>query len=93
MNALNKSSELLHISVNRKTRPVVEREHGKSWNDHVLYILLPFKGLKILASPFKSFRFYFDFLTNVFGKTYQFNCKVTHNAAVSFHKDFSPIVC
>ena len=33
-NALNKSSELLHTSVNRKARPVVEGEHSKSWNDH-----------------------------------------------------------
>ena len=36
MNALNKSSELWHTSVNRKARPVVEGEHDKSWNDHVL---------------------------------------------------------
>ena len=35
MNALNKSSELWHTSVNRKARPVVEGEHDKSWNDHV----------------------------------------------------------
>ena len=35
MNALNKSSELWHTSVNRKARPVVEGEHNKSWNDHV----------------------------------------------------------
>ena len=34
MKALNKSSELWHTSVNRKARPVVEREHDKSWNDH-----------------------------------------------------------
>ena len=34
MNALNKSSELWHTSVNRKARPVVEGEHDKSWNDH-----------------------------------------------------------
>ena len=34
MNALNKSSELCHTSVNRKARPVVEGEHDKSWNDH-----------------------------------------------------------
>ena len=34
MNALNKSSELLHSSSNRKARPVVEGEHDKSWNDH-----------------------------------------------------------
>ena len=34
MNALNKSSELWHTSVNRKARPVVEGEHNKSWNDH-----------------------------------------------------------
>ena len=34
MNALNKSSELLHTSVNHKARPVVEGEHNKSWNDH-----------------------------------------------------------
>ena len=34
MNALNKSPELWHTSVNRKARPVVEGEHNKSWNDH-----------------------------------------------------------
>ena len=34
MNALNKSSELWHTSVNRKARPVVEGEHDKSRNDH-----------------------------------------------------------
>ena len=34
MNALNKSSELWHTSVNRKARPVVEGEHVKSWNNH-----------------------------------------------------------
>ena len=34
MNALNKSSELWHTSVNRKARPVVEGEHDKSLNDH-----------------------------------------------------------
>ena len=34
MNALNKSSELCHTSVNRKAKPVVEGEHDKSWNDH-----------------------------------------------------------
>ena len=34
MNALNNSSELWHTSVNCKARPVVEREHDKSWNDH-----------------------------------------------------------
>ena len=34
MNALNKSSEWWHTSVNRKARPVVEGEHDKSWNDH-----------------------------------------------------------
>ena len=34
MNALNKSTELQHTSVNRKARPVVEGEHDKSWNDH-----------------------------------------------------------
>ena len=33
MNALNKSSELLHTSVNHKARPVVVGEHDKSWND------------------------------------------------------------
>ena len=36
MNALKKSSELWHASVNRKARPVVEGEHDKSWNDHGL---------------------------------------------------------
>ena len=36
MNALNKSSELCHTSVNRKAIPVVEGEHDKSWNDHDL---------------------------------------------------------
>ena len=36
MNALNKSSELWHTSVNRKARPVVEGEHDKSWNDHAI---------------------------------------------------------
>ena len=36
MNALYKSSELWHTSVNRKARPVVEGEHDKSWNDHAL---------------------------------------------------------
>ena len=40
MNALNKSSELWHTSVNRKARPVVEGEHDKSWNDHDSF--LPF---------------------------------------------------
>ena len=44
MNALNKSSELWHTSVNRKARPVVEGEHDKSWNDHVSTHL-------ILSSP------------------------------------------
>ena len=34
MNALNKSSELWHTSVNRKARPAVEGEHDKSLNDH-----------------------------------------------------------
>ena len=34
MNALKKSSELWHTSVNCKARPVVEGEHDKSWNDH-----------------------------------------------------------
>ena len=33
MNALNKSSELWHTSVNHKARPVVEGEHDRSWND------------------------------------------------------------
>ena len=37
MNALNKSSELWHTSVNRKARPVVEGEHDKCWNDHEIY--------------------------------------------------------
>ena len=40
MNALNKSSELWHTSVNRKARPVVEGEHDKRWNDHGWYILM-----------------------------------------------------
>jgi hypothetical protein len=40
MNALNKSSELWHTSVNRKARPVVEGEHDKSWNDHALTSLI-----------------------------------------------------
>ena len=40
MNALNKSSELWHTSVNRKARPVVEGEHDKSWNDHGLIHIL-----------------------------------------------------
>ena len=39
MNALNKSSELWHTSVNRKARPVVEGEYDKSWNDHGRYCL------------------------------------------------------
>ena len=39
MNALNKSSELWHASVNGKARPVVEGEHDKSWNDHELFPL------------------------------------------------------
>ena len=34
MNALIKSSELSHTSVNCKARLVVEGEHDKSWNDH-----------------------------------------------------------
>ena len=34
MNALKKSSEVWHTSVNLKARPVVEGEHDKSWNDH-----------------------------------------------------------
>ena len=34
LNALNKSSELWHTSVDCKARPVVEGEHNKSWNDH-----------------------------------------------------------
>ena len=34
MNALSKSSELWHTSVNRKARQVVEGEHDKSWNNH-----------------------------------------------------------
>ena len=41
MNALNKSSELWHTSVNHKVRPVVEGEHDKSWNDHGLCIHSP----------------------------------------------------
>ena len=48
MNALNKSSELWHTSVNRKARPVVEGEHDKSWNDHEasnLGPLLKIRGL------------------------------------------------
>ena len=40
INALNKSSELWHTSVNRKARPVVEGEHDKSWNDHDLYCVI-----------------------------------------------------
>ena len=40
MNALNKSSELWHTSVNRKARPVVGGEHNKNWNDHVQNTLL-----------------------------------------------------
>ena len=40
MNALNKSSELWHTSVNRKARPVVEGEHDKSWNDHGASLLI-----------------------------------------------------
>ena len=41
MNALNKSSELRHTSVNHKARPaVVEGDHDKSWNDHGSYVLL-----------------------------------------------------
>ena len=49
MNALNKSSELWHTSVNRKARPVVEGEHDKSWNDHdlprkVIFMSLTFVG-------------------------------------------------
>ena len=39
MNALNKSSELWHASVNHKARPEVEGEHDKSWNDHGLVFL------------------------------------------------------
>ena len=34
MNALDMSSELWHISVNRKARPVLEGEQDESWNDH-----------------------------------------------------------
>ena len=34
MNALYKSSELWHTSVNRKARQVVEEEYDKSWSDH-----------------------------------------------------------
>ena len=34
MNALSKSSELWHTSVNRKVIPVLEGENDKSWNDH-----------------------------------------------------------
>ena len=45
MNALNKSSELWHTSVNRKARPVVEGEHDKSWNDHVYYYKRESKSL------------------------------------------------
>ena len=40
MNALNKSSDLWHTSVNRKARPVVEGEHDKSWNDHGIHQFL-----------------------------------------------------
>ena len=46
MNALNKSSELWHTSVNRKARPVVEGEHDKSWNDHVLNLHFNFGLVK-----------------------------------------------
>ena len=45
MNALNKSSELWHTSVNRKARPVVEGEHDKSWNDHEInHVLILFSA-------------------------------------------------
>ena len=38
-NALNKSSEFWHTSVNHNARPAVEGEHDKSWNDHELYCI------------------------------------------------------
>ena len=43
MNAWNKLSELWHTRVNRKARPVVEGEHDKSWNDHVLTYVVELK--------------------------------------------------
>ena len=45
MNALNKSSELWHTSVNGKARPVVEGEHDKSWNDHGNKMVLHNEGI------------------------------------------------
>ena len=44
MNALNKSSELWHTSVNHKARPVVEGEHDKNWNDHDTTYVFTFCG-------------------------------------------------
>ena len=44
MNALKKSSELWHTSVNRKARPVVEGEHNKSWNDRGIKPCHPLNG-------------------------------------------------
>ena len=49
MNALNKSSELWHTSVNHKARPVVEGEHDKNWNDHD-QDLLDFPDLQDLSN-------------------------------------------
>ena len=49
MNALNKSSELWHTSVNRKARPVVEEEHNKSWNDH------DFSFVSIIFTKFQNY--------------------------------------
>ena len=48
MNALNKSSELWHTSVNRKARPVVEGEHDKSWNDHALTYQISVKQILLI---------------------------------------------
>ena len=65
MNALNKSSELWHTSVNRKARPVVEGEHDKSWNDHAQNHLNTYKvdllNQNTFSDPSKmEYMFYFS---------------------------------
>ena len=69
MNALIKSSELSHTSVNCKARPVVEGEHDKSWNDHGLVIVhenrfeigrLVTKSKLIMARPPECLKFWWE---------------------------------
>ena len=54
INALTKSSELWHTSVNRNARPLVEGEHDKNWNDHAQTYLQPHYGNGVFGNVYIS---------------------------------------